>query len=800
MLDAARRADGDDVLGELGFQLLGETVVVGEVLIAEDVGDGAAALRVIASLAEAPELALVTEYSLGPDDRHLRIETQLRWEGGDTLEGLMPGDVFAWGSGAGWAPGHGESLPETASVPWLAGVAPEGGVYVLGWEGGERSATFDGDASVTSEAVALAPGEAVTHLRLLTLGEDLPDAVAASYASAGVPMGTAELSVRASQDGWPLYGAEIEIQTPEGGPWLRGPTDWEGRASFPVGVGSWQAHTTYWSYLPELTWIEQAGDGPVGADVTLAPDPAYGPSADTITTILRPLPNLPAILRPGDPLEILCEAGADVSGWTASLAYGELSLALEPSAYFDEATGLWTLSAAAPEPPLWESWDLVVSADGVEPDTAAAAVRLIPAYRDNFYFAHVTDTHLPRHTYVDEAGWVDDFTEEEDLAEVIADLNLINPAFVLITGDLVNEGELEDYQGGRYFSRAHALLAQLRVPWFVVAGNHDVGGWDTLPPDGTARLAWWRFFGWRRLGEEGASPATQDYGFDYGPLRVLGLESWLNVDGWREETWPGQSFTDAQLAWLQAELDAHREASARVLFTHSDFSEQLDLGALGAELALYGHWHTDAGDLEGPPWSLWTAATCDGERAYRLIRVEGDPVEGAVEPLDSLRAGADGSELAVRWTPENDGTHPQVEALIRNEHPLDFEDARLYFLVVSGEGYEVEGGELVQVYERGGSAELYVSVDLTAGAEQRVVARALRATDTGGPRDSPDPGGSDDSADPGDGPGGAASDAACGCAHPTGAGPWLLLFPLLIARQGTRSSAPRGSSRYSSQV
>ena len=176
-----------------------------------------------------------------------------------------------------------------------------------------------------------------------------------------------------------------------------------------------------------------------------------------------------------------------------------------------------------------------------------------------------------------------------DFRAVIDDANIINPAFVLHTGDLVNEGELEDYLGWHVFSKAHRIMRELEVPVFVVAGNHDLGGWDSSPPSaGTSRRDWWSFFGWRYLADPPAGDGiyTQNYAFDYGSAHFVGLEAYNNYDSWRYEIYGSDSFTNLQLAWLLNDLAVTPPDMAQILFYHIDFQWQLDLDDLGVD----GRW------------------------------------------------------------------------------------------------------------------------------------------------------------------------------------------------------------------
>jgi len=106
---------------------------------------------------------------------------------------------------------------------------------------------------------------------------------------------------------------------------------------------------------------------------------------------------------------------------------------------------------------------------------------------------------------------------------------------VLLTGDMINEGELEDFENRRVYTKAQKLLEELEVPLYLTSGNHDIGGWSSTPPSqGTARRDWWRFFGWGWLLDPPAADPyyTQNYSFDYGPIHYIGMEAYLNYDNY----------------------------------------------------------------------------------------------------------------------------------------------------------------------------------------------------------------------------------------------------------------------------
>jgi len=453
------------------------------------------------------------------------------------------------------------------------------------------------------------------------------------------------------------------------------------------------------------------------------------PIGDTLTVIQRPISNIPSIVIPEQEMEIVCLAAESTSNWDAELIHDNNTLSLNIiQSEFNPVLQRWFLSAIIPEPEIFELYDLKITASENIEDITSNAVRIIPQIKDEYYFIHITDPHLPTHYFYPDEEAETDTSEITDLREVINDINLINPEFVLLTGDLVNEGELEDFENRRSFTKAQRLLSELEVPFYLVAGNHDLGGWnDTPPPQGTARRNWWRFFGWNWLSDPPASEPlyTQDYSFDYGPIHFAGLEAYLNYDYFMYNIYGYESFIPSQLDWLENDLQNAAESEAKVLFYHYDFSDQIDLSALGVDMALWGHIHSDEGNIHSYPYNLATDNTCDGDRAYRLIKVN----DAELDPQYTCHAGWNGNDLNITFHPSNEGIADSVSAIIENQQNLDFEQARIKFLMPNGNfDYILQNGNLEQLDSSGEFNVCYVSVNLTANSETIVSIESIPAS------------------------------------------------------------------------
>lgn len=239
-------------------------------------------------------------------------------------------------------------------------------------------------------------------------------------------------------------------------------------------------------------------------------------------------------------------------------------------------------------------------------DRNERAVYVVESFPEHYFIAHVTDTHIgtTRHPR----------TDTEIIGEVVDSVNESEAAFVLITGDLTENGAPEQF---RLFLE---LLDRFVMPVFVVPGNHD-----------RQNRHYESFFG----------PLT--YAFQFGSDGYLGFDTkdYFIAD----ELGP----QDGALHRLRRLL---RPSRWSVGFTHR---YDVTMG-MRAQLILfvddpldyliYGHYHREAGEQDGIPWGktsiIMTPAAINGY--WRLIGVDAQ----GVHIHETIRAASTGREDAPR--------------------------------------------------------------------------------------------------------------------------------------------------------
>lgn len=686
------------------------------VRVASDGAGGEAVVLARGTDSANPSIGVATRYSLRSGDRFMTVVTEIM-NNGPAVDGYQAGDAISWGHTLHFLPGYGFDVSWISSnTEWLGG---KGTTTCYGY-GVAAGSFYSAHGSTWSDPLPfeadIPAGGTVSFTRYLIAGEpDLASVSDVVHVARGTTTGILTGQVTDETTGAPIPGAVLDIGVTTAAPYTQAVAGAAGLYQATLPPVSFIVTASAEDYLEGDTDASIVAGQTVQADIMLRPDtwvPTYG---DTLTVVMRPILPVPAIRTPGSSFVIEALAPETATGWHASLTRGasERSLALTDISYVGDDER-WYMTATVPSGTPAELYDLRLRASGGIDDTAAHAVAVRDSIDGTFYIVQITDTHLPTHRYWYQSGAETDTTEIEDLRALIDDINLMNPDFAVHTGDLVNEGELEDFMGRRYFTRAQRVLKELTVPLLMVPGNHDIGGWsDTPPPDGNSRRAWWRFFGWRQLADPppGDPRRTQDYSFDHGGVHFVGLEAYDNYDGWRYPIYGQESFTDDQMAWLANDLNLADPTAPKIVFYHFDFAGELNLQSLGIDCALWGHIHRTTGSLGQPPYNLSLDNACDGDRAMRVVKVAG----GAVLPQVPLAPGASGQRLRVTYAPANDGISARVTATIVNEHAQSFEDGLLRFVVQADSiPYEVDNGVLKQTVVEGATAVCYVGIPISA--------------------------------------------------------------------------------------
>jgi len=211
----------------------------------------------------------------------------------------------------------------------------------------------------------------------------------------------------------------------------------------------------------------------------------------------------------------------------------------------------------------------------------------------------------------------------------IAHANRLRPAFVVITGDLVN---VPLHPGQTAEFRRIAARLDDDIPLYLVPGNHDVGG----APDAES-LRWYRdTFG------------PDWYSFRHADVYGIVLNSSLIHSPWQV-----QEDAEAQLDWLERELARAWESDARhiLVFQHHPYfvdhpeedDDYFNLPKLARRVYLKrlhdgqvdavfaGHYHRNAlaqdGRLEMVVTGPLGKPLGDDSSGFRIVRFDGEALE-----------------------------------------------------------------------------------------------------------------------------------------------------------------------------
>ncbi|MEW5759532.1 MAG: metallophosphoesterase, partial [Candidatus Thermoplasmatota archaeon] len=389
------------------------------------------------------------------------------------------------------------------------------------------------------------------------------------------------------------------------------------------------------------------------------------------------------------------------SDWDAKLFtwYSEFRLNVTSIAYEEP---YWKLDLEIPKYVFEDLYNLKIMVAGAS-DTEEHAVSVVNELKDKFDFIYITDVHIG-----DKKGTYAKF------ANVIEEINLIHPDFVIDTGDCSDkmpwwyeEQEIPPEQQDQKYNERIVKNLGLDVPIYVVPGNHD---YSYAISSSIEDFKKW------------INPVL-NFGFEYGNYAYfVGIDSQNTHPGIGYQG--GNGLNDSQIDWLENQLKAHIHMNHRFVFMHHKPSNETISSPAGEEpyleqnadvyrelirkynvtFSLHGHEHRDwihdrnftpiaeDGSIdfhEYPLFVVTTSATNAGGaelEGYRLIRVNGTEIDsytydgdgnGIRDDLESIPTG----KISVKYSGTNDGTADNLTATITNELNESFENAELKFLM-----------------------------------------------------------------------------------------------------------------------
>ena len=195
----------------------------------------------------------------------------------------------------------------------------------------------------------------------------------------------------------------------------------------------------------------------------------------------------------------------------------------------------------------------------------------------------------------------------EVLQDGLALLKKQNVQLILHLGDLIEGVGQPPAEYAARFARMAAILDQVRIPWYLVPGDHDVNPKE-LTPNSSDRSIEKLFYSNYKPKRPELSQGLY-YSFDVEGYHFIALNS---VEHLCTDVRWGNAFlarlTDEQFSWLKQDLEKHRSSRGIVVFTHQPLWYNAAawqpvhrlLRQYPVRLVVAGHFHysQDEGELD----------------------------------------------------------------------------------------------------------------------------------------------------------------------------------------------------------
>ena len=451
----------------------------------------------------------------------------------------------------------------------------------------------------------------------------------------------------------------------------------------------------------------------------IKPDISQSVGVSGDVDILYPRSSVPVIVeKEGNfTIDFQSESFDEVSAYI-STAYepivDEIELAIED---MQETEGIYHATVTVPLDTPEELYNLTIvieENDELSSSSRPRAVSVTDEISDNFTFVHITDFHIgdPRglkENIWQTIGW-------KAAKKCIEEINLLNPDFIVITGDLVF-GQMYPFEYTIEYKKCYEILQMFQVPTYLCPGNHD--GYVQCGQDGFK--FWKEYFG------------PLNYSFDYGDYHFTSVNSydWPKLArfgiSYLVFNWGGY-VQEEQLEWIEKDLKDNNAKLNFMLLHHNPIwdtkndslfkngyegrEELLSLiEKYDVDAVLAGHVHYDDIAVQNDTLYITTTTAASGTEkdsywGYRLIDIRNSQIDSYnyKEPKYSIPS------YRLNHTYENSNV-----ATVENDLEKDI-TAHLKFLLPLGT-YSAENGEILLEREGDDMVEIYVAVDVEKESE-----------------------------------------------------------------------------------
>ena len=328
-------------------------------------------------------------------------------------------------------------------------------------------------------------------------------------------------------------------------------------------------------------------------------------------------------------------------------------------------------------------------------DTQFNAIDIIDSFPSSFKFIQFSDPHV---------GYSENTSKY--IGETVRDINFINPDFVILTGDVAEKGNHPEW-----YKEALDSVKRLKMPVYIISGNHDWYNWMYLPTDENNYLNYVNPFA--------------NYSFEFGNSYFILLDT--GEDDLPSFTSNCYGLTDNQLDWLKNMLTKYQTDKPGFIFMHGPFQDDENnenrygknqfvnlCDAYSVDMVLCGHVHKNkffdendnryTGDIYPILGTKYVQTTTSGKSdysncGYRLIRVNGDSILNySTDPDgDGIRNFATSlmlSSVDVRSNISADSQHASI--IIINRSHETFKNSRVYVSMKGDTTYHVSFGNIIK--------------------------------------------------------------------------------------------------------